>query len=204
MTTRKSFAEVQPGSRTQWRAWLEKNHTQKESIWVILAKKGSNIPSLSVNDLVEEALCFGWIDSVPGKVDAQRFKVLLSPRKPKSNWSKLNKQRAQRMIKAKLMKPAGMAMIQLAKKTGTWNALLLVDQLKIPHDLQRALDQQPVAKKYFHAFPPSTRRGILEWIGNARTETTRTKRIVETVTLAARNVRANQYTKKSSKKKANR
>lgn len=198
-TIKKDFRLVEPKSRSAWRQWLQKNHTQTESVWVVIAKKESGLPSISNNDLVEEALCFGWIDSVPNKLDAQRFKVLVSPRKAKSNWSQVNKERATRLAKAGLMQPAGEAMINLAKKSGTWNALNDISALKLPVYLSNALDKNKKAKKFFELFPPSTKKGILEWIQNARTEETRNKRIRETVTLAAKNIRANQYRQPKSK-----
>lgn len=190
---KKQFREVEPKSRKEWRQWLEKNHAQSESIWVIIAKKESGLPSITNNDLVEEALCFGWIDSVPNKVDDQRFKVLVSPRKAKSNWSKINKDRAERMMKEGLMAEAGQKMIELAKKTGTWHALDQINELKLPSDLTKALAKNKKAKEFFELFPPSAKKGILEWIQNAKTEETRNKRIVETVALAVKNIRANQY-----------
>ncbi|MBX2916570.1 MAG: YdeI/OmpD-associated family protein [Cyclobacteriaceae bacterium] len=192
----KDFKIVEPKSRAAWRTWLQKNHTQQVSIWLVLAKKDSGLPSLSVEDAVEEALCFGWIDSVPNKLDDKRYKILLSPRKPKSNWSSVNKKRATRMIKAGLMTDAGMKMITLAKKTGTWNALNDITKLTLPADLKSALVSNQKAATNFEAFPPSVKRGILEWIQNAKTETTRAKRIFETVELAAKNIRANQYTRR--------
>jgi uncharacterized protein YdeI (YjbR/CyaY-like superfamily) len=192
----KKFKLVEPRSRAEWREWLQKNHTKPESIWLVLAKKQSGLPLLSVDDVVEEALCFGWIDSVPNKLDDKRYKILLSPRKPKSNWSKVNKHRAAQMIKAGLMMPAGLQMIKLAKKVGTWNALNEIDKLSILSDLKIALDAYPEAASYFDAFPPSIKRGILEWIQNAKTTVTRVKRINETAKLASKNIRANQYVKR--------
>jgi uncharacterized protein YdeI (YjbR/CyaY-like superfamily) len=175
MNVKKQFEEFEPTSRQAWRSWLEKNHTRNESIWLILAKKGSGLPVLSTDDVVEEALCFGWIDSVPNKVDDKRFKILLSPRKAKSNWSKINKDRANRMIKAGQMTAAGMKLIALAKETRTWNALNNVDKLIFPDELKKAFDKNKKAYAYFDAFPSSTKRGILEWIGNAKTPETKTK-----------------------------
>lgn len=116
---KKKFQHIEPKCCAAWRQWLENNQTQTDSVWVVIAKKESGLPSITNNEMVEEALCFGWIDSVPNKLDAQRYKVLVSPRKAKSNWSKVNKDRATRMINAGLMQPAGMAMIELAKKSGT-------------------------------------------------------------------------------------
>jgi len=191
------FIEFEPISRLAWRKWLEQNHTMKKSIWLIIAKKGSGLPVLTIEDIVEEALCFGWIDSVPNKVDDKRYKILLSPRKPKSNWSKINKARAGKMIKAGLMTPAGMELIKLAKKTGTWNALQRIDELIIPDDLRKGFSKNKQALVYFNAFPPSARRGILEWISNAKTMETRKKRVLETIALAANNIRANQFKPKN-------
>ncbi|MFM8744104.1 MAG: YdeI/OmpD-associated family protein, partial [Cytophagales bacterium] len=186
-------------SRAAWRQWLKNNHTQPDSVWVVIAKKESGLPSITNNEMVEEALCFGWIDSVPNKLDAQRFKVLVSPRKAKSNWSQVNKDRATKMIKAGLMQPAGLAMIELAKKSGTWNALDEINSLILPPDLTKALGKNKKANSFFDQFPPSAKRGILEWIQNAKTEETRSKRIAETVTLAAKNIRANQYRQPKTK-----
>jgi uncharacterized protein YdeI (YjbR/CyaY-like superfamily) len=190
---KKEFQEVYPKSRKEWRQWLSKNHKQPESIWIIIAKKESGLPTVTVPEMVEEALCFGWIDSVPNKIDEHRYKVLLSPRKPKSNWSKVNKERANRLVKEGLMTEAGQKMIDLAKTTGTWSALDAINELKLPTDLVKTFSKNKKAKEFFNLFPPSTKKGILEWIQNAKTDETRTKRIIETVTLAAKNVRANQY-----------
>jgi uncharacterized protein YdeI (YjbR/CyaY-like superfamily) len=192
-TIKTRLSEFEPESRDAWRTWLMANHTRKESIWLIVAKKGSGLPTLSIDDIVEEALCFGWIDSLPNKLDDQRYKLLLSPRKPRSNWSGINKKRAAKMIKTGLMTPPGMEMIKLAKKTGTWSALNRVDKLVVPNDLEKAFSKSNKARVNFEAFPPSTKRAILEWIQSAKTQSTRGKRIQETVTLATKNIRANQY-----------
>lgn len=104
---KKQFLEVEPKSRKEWRQWLQKNHTQAESIWVVMAKKESGLPSITNNDSVEESLYFGWIDSVPNKVDDKRFKVLVSPREAKSNWSQINKVRAERKMNEGWMTAAG-------------------------------------------------------------------------------------------------
>jgi uncharacterized protein YdeI (YjbR/CyaY-like superfamily) len=151
---------------------------------------------LSYDEAVEEALCFGWIDSTPNKMNEEMSKQYYAPRNPKSNWSKLNKTRVAKLLELGLITDAGMKMIDLAKKTGTWDALNDVDNLVIPEDLQTALQSMQNAETNFNAFPASTKRGVLEWILNARTPDTRSKRILETATLAAQNIRANQYIKK--------
>jgi uncharacterized protein YdeI (YjbR/CyaY-like superfamily) len=193
---REKFKKVEPRNRAEWRAWLQENHKQKESIWLVLYKKGHEGSTLIVSEAVEEALCFGWIDGLANKLDEKRFKLLLAPRKPKGVWSKINKARVAKLIKAKLMQPAGMAMIKLAKKSGTWKTLNDIDKLKYPDDLLLAFSKTKKAKEYFDAFPPSAKKIILTWIQSAKTPETRNKRIAETVTKAAKNIRANQYVSK--------
>lgn len=193
---KKVHNEYYPKSRSEWRQWLQENHTQKGGIRLIIAKKGSGLPSLTVAEAVEEALCFGWIDSVANKVDDRCFKIFFSPRNPKSKWSKINKDRVKKLTKLGLIAPAGKKMIALAKKTGTWDALNEVDQLILPKDLKAAFSKNKKAARFFDSFPPSTKRGILEWILNAKQPETRIKRIKETIELAEKNIRANQYVPK--------
>ncbi|HNB42464.1 MAG TPA: YdeI/OmpD-associated family protein [Anaerolineales bacterium] len=184
---------VHPKSRAEWRKWLEENQARKEGIWLISYKKDTGKPRFDYDESVEEALCFGWVDSKPAKLDEERSMLWFAPRKPKTNWSKLNKDRVEKMIKAGLMAPAGLAKVEAAKKDGSWNALDGVEALEIPPDLAKALSKNKTAKEYFEAFPRSVKRGILEWILNAKRPETRAKRIEETVTLAEKNIRANQW-----------
>jgi uncharacterized protein YdeI (YjbR/CyaY-like superfamily) len=186
---------VEPANRTEFREWLAKNYTQKESVWVVIAKKG--FEGLSRPDSVEEILCFGWIDSVANKMDEKRFKVLMSPRKPKSVWSKINKALVAKLVKQNLMHPAGLAAIALAKKNGSWKALNDMDNLKYPKELAQAFNKNKKAKSNFDAFPPSAKKIILFWIQSAKTPETRNKRIKETVSKATKNERANQYVRKT-------
>lgn len=180
-------------SREAWRTWLEKNHAREQALWLILFNKNSGESTVQYEEAVEEALCFGWIDSVPNKRDEKSRYQYFSKRKPKSNWSQLNRQRAERMIAAGLMRPAGQAMIDLAKKTGTWEALVEVQEAVIPDDLMKLFKSNRTAYKNFLAFAPSSKRGILEWILNAKRPETRQKRLEETVNLAAKNLKANHY-----------
>ena len=143
--------------------------------------------------MVEEAVAFGWIDSVPRKLDAERTMLWVSPRRPGSRWSRLSKERAQRMIDAGQMTPAGQSAIDAAKADGTWTALDDVEHLVVPPDLADALRQRPPARAEWDGFPPSTRRGILEWILTAKRDATRASRIDETARLAALGKRANQW-----------
>jgi uncharacterized protein YdeI (YjbR/CyaY-like superfamily) len=160
---------------------------------LIIYHKSSSTPSIYYDEAVEEAICFGWIDSTAYKRDDESKYQFFAVRKPKSNWSKLNRERAGRMIKDKQMKPAGQATIDLAKKSGTWTALADVQNSIVPPDLKKAFGKNKKAFKNFNAFPPSSKRIILEWILNAKRVETRQRRIEQTVELAAKNVRANHY-----------
>jgi uncharacterized protein YdeI (YjbR/CyaY-like superfamily) len=184
---------VHPKSRKEWRAWLEKNHTRQQGIWLITYKKATAKSRIDYGEAVEEALCFGWVDSKGNKLDDERSMLWMAPRKRGSKWSRLNKERVEKLTRAGLMAPAGLAKVETAKLDGTWSALDAVEELEIPTDLEAALDENPPAKGFFEAFPRSAKRGILEWILNAKRPETRAKRIAETVKMAAKNIRANQW-----------
>jgi uncharacterized protein YdeI (YjbR/CyaY-like superfamily) len=172
---------------------LEKNHQSEKSVWLIIYNKKSATSSCKYEEAVEEALCFGWIDSIAKKRDAESSFQYFSIRKTKSNWSKSNRERVEKLTALGLITERGQKMIDLAKQTGTWEALVDVQNLVIPDDLQLLLNKNKKALNYFLAFSPSSRRGILEWILNAKKAETRLKRIEETVKLAADNIKANQY-----------
>jgi len=178
-------------TRKEWRKWLEKNHHLEQCVWLIIYRKESSTPSIYYDEAVEEALCFGWIDSKANKRDDQSFYLYFAQRKPKSNWSKLNRERVGKMVKQGLMTPSGQAFIDIAKKTGTWTALVDVQNSVIPDDLQKRFDKNKTAFENFKTFSPSSKRIILEWIMNAKKAETRQKRIDETVRLASRNLKAN-------------
>lgn len=176
-----------------WRQWLADNHDTADAVWLIIYKKESSTPSVYYPEAVDEAMCFGWVDSKPNKRDEESYYQYFSKRNPKSNWSRVNKEKVARLNKAGKMASAGLAMVEQAKASGTWDALNEVENLIVPDDLQKALKAVPNANTNFAAFPPSTRRGILEWIFNAKRAETRKKRINETAQLAGKNIRANQY-----------
>ena len=184
---------VHPLSRAEWRAWLAENYTRTEGIWLVSYKKATGKPRFAYDEAVEEALCFGWVDSKPNKLDEERSLLWFAPRKGGTGWSKPNKERVEKLIAAGLMTPAGLAKVEAAKADGTWAALDSIEALEIPPDLAAALADHPPAANHFAAFPRSVKRGILEWISTAKTAATRTKRIMETATLAAENKRANQW-----------
>lgn len=183
---------IHPKSRAEWRKWPEKNHTRNEGIWLISYKKATGEARVDYDESVEEALCFGWIDSKGNKLDEERTMLWFAPRRAGTGWSKLNKDRVEKLIRAGLIAPAGQAKINAAKKDGSWNALDAVEALEIPSDLAEALSKNERARGYFEAFPRSAKRAILQWIASAKKPETRTKRIEETVTKAEQNIRANQ------------
>jgi len=193
METKDGITTFYAKNRKAWRTWLSRNHTKEKNVWLILYKKESDVPTVQYEEAVDEALCFGWIDSRPNKRDEQSYYLLFNKRSPKSNWSKANRQRAEMLIKQGLMAKAGLDLIESAKQNGTWTALTDVQNSVIPDDLQLALNKNKKACSNFEAFPPSSKRIILEWIQNAKKPATRQKRITETVILAAKNIKANHY-----------
>ena len=175
----------------QLRDWLQANHAQKESIWLVKWKKDFAKAYISYDDMVDELMCFGWVDSLPKNLDNQKTMHRISPRNPKSNWSKVNKERVDRLIKVGKMQEPGLKMVETAKKNGTWNFLDDVEKLIIPNDLEKAFSINEKSRYYYERFPNSSKRNILEWIKNAKQDSTRQKRIEETVAKAAMNRKAN-------------
>ena len=180
-------------TRVEWREWLALHHSAAPGIWLVTWKKATGRPRPTYDDVVEEALCVGWVDSLPRTLGEARSQLLVTPRKPRSNWSRANKQRVDRLTAAGLMLPAGLAVVEAARQDGSWTALDLVEALEEPPALRAALDARPDARTAWEQFPRSTRRAILEWIGSARTPTTRDRRIATTVAEAAVGRRANQW-----------
>ena len=176
-----------------WRQWLETHHASSESIWLIIYKKGSGTPSVYYPEAVDEALCFGWIDSKANKRDDQSFYQFFCRRKPKSGWSKVNKAKVERLRAEGKIAAAGERMIALAQETGTWSLLDEIEEAIVPADLEAAFDQNEIAWANFQAFPPSARKGILQWILQAKGTETRAKRVAETVAKAAVGDRANAW-----------
>jgi uncharacterized protein YdeI (YjbR/CyaY-like superfamily) len=177
-----------PANRSAWRKWLSKNYTSTDPVWVAIYHKGSEKPNLTYADVVEEALCFGWIDNRANKRDEESMYLRVVPRKEKSSWSKLNRERAERMIKEKLMTKAGQVFIDLAKKSGKWDAALESDV--IPPDAKKAFAKKKKAFENFQAFAPFSKRMIVQWITEAKRPETRKARIDKTVELATKNIRA--------------
>ncbi len=193
METNNNILAIKAADREAWRKWLIKNHDAVNSVWLIIFHKESATKSVYYNEAVEEALCFGWIDSKPNKRDDESYYLFFAKRKASSKWSKANRERAERMIAEGLMTGAGMKLIETAKKAGTWTALEEVQQNLMPADMAKEFSRNKKALKNYEAFPPSSKRIILEWIQNAKKPETRIKRIAETIALAEKNIKANHY-----------
>jgi uncharacterized protein YdeI (YjbR/CyaY-like superfamily) len=185
----KTAQQVYVPGRAGWRKWLRANHAKSIGIWLVFDKKSSRPDRLKYGDAVEEALCYGWIDSLMRPLDDAHYMQYMSPRKPRSAWSKSNKDRVERLIEQGLMTKSGLAAIEVAKKNGGWTHFDAVEALVVPDDLAKALKAKPVAAKNFDAFPPSRRKQFLYWVNNVKRPENRAKRIREVVKLAARNQR---------------
>jgi uncharacterized protein YdeI (YjbR/CyaY-like superfamily) len=178
--------------RASWRAWLEKHHLRDSGVWLVSFKKATGKPRVEYDDAVEEALCFGWIDSVVHSLDDERTMQLFTPRKPRSPWSQSNKLRVERLLGAGLMRAAGLAKIEEAKRGGAWDAYAVVESLELPGDLRAAFDVAPPgARSKWDSFSPSSRRAILWWVHTAKRAETRARRVAQVVTEAAHGRRAN-------------
>ena len=186
----KKIKTVSALTRKDWRKWLAKNHKVEKSVQLIIYHKASKKKSIYYDEAVEEALCYGWIDSTGRSRDHESYYQFFAPRKLKSKWSKLNRLRAAKMIRQGLMRASGKAVIDIARKTGTWNTRIESHNAVIPDDLRQLFAKKKTAYKYFNEFPPSSKRVILEWIANAKRPETRKNRIAETVKLASKNIRA--------------
>jgi uncharacterized protein YdeI (YjbR/CyaY-like superfamily) len=180
---------IEPADRAAWRRWLAAHHGRAEPVWLVIAKGGAT--DLDAAAAAEEALCFGWIDGLPRKLDDRRWMLLVSPRKPRSPWSRVNKARVERLRTACLMTPAGEAKIAAAQTDGSWDSFEVAESLETPPDLAHALRADERAAAAWASFAPSSRKGILWWIASAKGAETRARRVAETARLAALGLRAN-------------
>lgn len=190
-SARRDGQQVYIRDRGSWRSWLDARASSSSGIWLVHDKGPAR--QLSYDDIVEEALCFGWIDSLPRALDPDRAMLWLSPRNPSSRWSRVNKQRVERLVSQGLMSPSGIAVVAAAQASGAWTALDGVEDLVEPEALREALDASARAREAWEQFPRSVKRGILEWIVSAKKDTTRNDRIARTVSEAEQGRRANQW-----------
>jgi uncharacterized protein YdeI (YjbR/CyaY-like superfamily) len=181
--------QVHVEDRAAWRAWLEANHATAAGVWLVGWRRGHG-PRVEYEDAVEEALCFGWIDSQGGNIDERRSRQYYAPRKPTSGWAATNKARVERLIADGRMTPAGLAAIERAKANGSWTLLDAVEQGIVPDDLAAALARRPPAAANFEAFPKSARRAMLAWVAQAKRPETRAERVRQIAERAALNERA--------------
>jgi uncharacterized protein YdeI (YjbR/CyaY-like superfamily) len=176
---------IEANDRDAWRLWLERHHATATGVWLVGLRRSPGRPGLDYNAAIEEALGFGWIDG-----QAAGSNLYLAPRRPRSPWSRLNRERFQRMLLAGRAAPAGMAAVERARSDGSWSILDPVDRLEVPADLAAALDGRPPARARWEAFPPSARRALLTWIVMARRDETRARRIEATAAAARLGERA--------------
>ncbi|MGX5817065.1 YdeI/OmpD-associated family protein [Chitinophaga lutea] len=182
-----------PESRQAWRQWLKKHHRTEQSVWLTMYKKETGKPSMEWSDAVDEALCFGWIDSTRKSIGDGAFIQFFTRRKPGSNWSKINKDKVERLIAEGLMMKAGLDAIEIAKQNGSWSRLDQVEEGIIPKDLEKAFKAHPGSKKYFMGLSKSVRKMMLGWIAMAKRPETREKRILEIVVAAGEGRKPKQF-----------
>ncbi|MBW8687160.1 YdeI/OmpD-associated family protein [Chitinophaga rhizophila] len=189
----KGIETFYPANREQWRQWLEKNHDTQQSVYLILYRKNTGIATISRSDTVDEALCFGWIDSTSRPLDDQKFLQLMTRRKPTSVWSKINKAKVAQLIADNLMTTAGYTSIEIAKKNGSWNILDEVEELIIPPDLEKAFRLHKGAKAFFAGLSKSTKKAMLQWLVLAKRPETRQQRITEIASKAGQQLKPKQF-----------
>jgi uncharacterized protein YdeI (YjbR/CyaY-like superfamily) len=171
-------------TRAEWRKWLTQHHSEESGIWLVFYKKHTRMPTLHYDAVVEEALCFGWIDSIIKKLDDDRYARKLTPRKPSSQWSELNKNRVKKLLRQGLMTDAGVARIEEAKKTGHWNQSARTHiPTGVPDDLKRALNKNRKAKAFFSTLAPTYQKQFIGWIATAKRQETIDRRVKEAISL---------------------
>ena len=175
-------------NRSDWRKWLNRNHNTEREVWLVYFKKHTEKPRIPYDDAVEEALCFGWIDSLVKRVDDEKYIQKFSPRKARSTWSELNKKRAEKMIAEGKMTEAGIIKIEEAKKSGEWfRKTAARKELVIPPFIQEVLNSNQKAKENFNKLAPTYKRHYIGWITSAKREETRVRRLKESLELLEQN-----------------
>ncbi len=196
-------ATVEPGTRNAWRNWLEANHATSRGVWVVHPRRRYAEPGdLDYESVVEEALCFGWIDSRARAVDERRTSLYVAPRRPGGIWAASNKARLERLAAAGLMTPAGLAVVERAKADGSWTSLDRAEAAAESSDLRAALDARPGARATWDAFPRGERKMIIGWIDQARRPVTRAARIEQAAERAADGIRVGEWLTRPSRREA--
>lgn len=189
----KNIEEYCPKNKHDWRKWLASNHEKKDAVWLIFYKKKSPKYNLSWSESVDEALCFGWIDSTKNTIDEERYKQYFSRRKPKGIWSKINKDKVDRLTAENLIHEAGYRAIELAKENGSWSILDEVEALIIPEDLKKAFDERTGSLEFYESLSKSAKKILLGWVVLAKRAETRQKRITEIADNASKNLKPKQF-----------
>lgn len=182
-----------PANQQEWRQWLEANHVCEDAIWLIIHKKASATPTISWSEAVDQALCFGWIDGKKQAIDNEKYRQYFCKRKADSTWSKINKDKVEKLIDEGLMSSAGYKTIEIAKENGSWILLDEVENLTIPEDLEKEFSNNPGSKAFFESLSKSLKKGLLQWIVLAKRSATRKKRIIEISESAANGLMPKQF-----------
>lgn len=182
-----------PENPEQWRDWLRENHTRENGIWVLQYNKKSEKPTISWSDAVDEALCVGWIDSLKKKLNDESSIQYFGKRKPKSTWSKINKQKIEKLTAENRMSQAGLDIIKVAKENGSWEILDSVEELLIPDDLTVELSNRENATEFFQSLSKSIKKMMLQWLVLAKRPETREKRILEIAEAAEKKLKPKQF-----------
>lgn len=182
-----------PASLAEWRKWLEKNHLSKQAVWLVFYAKSSGKSSITWSEAVDVALCFGWIDSKKIKIDHETSHQFFSKRRPDSTWSKINKEKVQKLVDDGQMTPAGYESIETAKQNGSWSILDEVEELIIPNDLEKAFEKHKGSKEYFLSLSKTVRKMMLTSLVLAKRPETRQKRIEEIAVQAGQKKKPKQF-----------
>ncbi len=182
-----------PSDKQDWRKWLELNHNKKKAVWLIFYKKKSPNYNLSWSESVDEALCFGWIDSTKKTLDSEKYIQYFSRRKAKSNWSKINKDKVKVLIEQELMREEGYKSIEIAKENGSWIFLDEVEALLIPKELKEEFEKYKGSREYFDSLSKSAKKILLYWIVSAKRKETRKNRILKIAESASKNLKPKQF-----------
>ncbi|WP_312398607.1 YdeI/OmpD-associated family protein [Sphingobacterium sp.] len=189
----KEVQSISIDTKEEWRRWLTLHHRTEQAVWIICNTKNSGLPAVAWSELVDEALCFGWIDSTRKTIKAGTFKQLFSKRKPRGTWSRVNKEKIERLTAMELMTEAGLEAVRLAKENGSWSVLDSVESLQIPADLENAFKSFPGSVVFFEGLSKSVKKMMLQWIALAKRPETRIKRILEVAEQAASQKKPKQF-----------
>ncbi|HEX2128631.1 MAG TPA: YdeI/OmpD-associated family protein [Solirubrobacterales bacterium] len=176
--------ELTFASAAEWEAWLEEHHDSSDGVWLKLAKKGSGIPSVTLDDALDACLCFGWIDGIRHSLDDRYFLQRYTPRRTRSKWSQRNKDKVAKLTAEGRMRPAGVAEVERAKADGRWEAAYPSPKnMKVPDDLERELAARPAAREAFESLSKTNRYAILYRLHDAKRPETRARRLAKFVAM---------------------